>query len=329
MRFMKLTDLTGKMKNRTQLIVYAVILFGLSCKGRKEASIDAENVKSEVPGIVQLNYISEKPIFTGTGKETWDKNIRERGFILYDDRVFKMWYTGYNDSLSEKRLLGYATSNDGIKWERFSDAPLLLDVWVEDMQVLKHDDLYYMFAEGVNDISHLLTSNDGINWRRQGNLTILKTNGEPIDQGPYGTPTVWIEDGKKFLFYERNDNGVWLAQSEDFKTWKNVQDNPVLKKGPEDYDSGAVAANQIVKYEEKYYMLYHGTSNSDWMTEETASIWTSNIAMSDDLVHWEKYERNPIVNGDHSSPILVYDGQQYSLYTMHDQVYTYDFIAFP
>src|SRR5690606_32719589 len=126
---------------------------------------------------------------------------------------------------------------------------------------VKYNHKFYMFAEGKNDVAHLLTSPDGINWTSEGNLTILKANGEPISKGPFGTPTVWIEGDKKYLFYERDDLGIWLATSDDFITWTNVQDGEVLKMGPESYDSGAVAANQIVKYGNKYYMFYHGSSN--------------------------------------------------------------------
>jgi len=40
-------------------------------------------------------------------------------------------------------------------------------------------------------------------------------------------------------------------------------------------------------------------------------------------VHWVKYAKNPIVQGDHSSPITVWNGKAYRLYTMHPQVDLY------
>ncbi len=176
--------------------------------------------------------------------------------------------------------------------------------------------------KGNNDVAHLLTSADGISWQEQGDLVILETSGEPIPR-PYGTPVVWIEDGKWYLFYERNDLGIWLATSEDKKTWTNVQDEPVIKMGPEPYDEGAVAANQVVKHEGTYYLYYHGSSNPDWADPNANALWTSNVAVSRDLVNWEKYPENPIVEGDHSSPILVFDGEKNRLYTMHDKVWLY------
>ena len=51
--------------------------------------------------------------------------------------------------------------------------------------------------------------------------------------------------------------------------------------------------------------------------------WTSNVAMSTDLIHWKKYPENPVVKGDFSSAILVFDGEKPSLYTMHPVVCRY------
>ena len=44
------------------------------------------------------------------------------------------------------------------------------------------------------------------------------------------------------------------------------------------------------------------------------------MAASDDLVHWKKYPNNPIIATDHSSAVLVDDGRQLRLYTMHPDV---------
>ena len=104
-----------------------------------------------------------------------------------------------------------------------------------------------MFAEGKNDIAHRLTSTDGLHWTDHGSLDIRKTDGTPISPGPYGTPTAWFENGTWYLFYERGDQGVWLATSRDLKVWTNVQDDPVIAMGPEPYDAAAVALNQVVK----------------------------------------------------------------------------------
>jgi predicted GH43/DUF377 family glycosyl hydrolase len=274
------------------------------------------------PEMVSFEPYENNPVFSGSGEDTWDKQIRERGYIIKEDDVYKMWYSGYNGGDTTTKYLGYATSDDGINWERHSENPVFDEKWTEDMFVIKNNGTYYMYAEGKNDIAHMLTSNDGIYWEEQGDLVILETNGDTIP-APYGTPAVWIEDGKWHLFYERNDLGIWLATSVDKITWTNIQDEPVIKMGPEKYDEGAVAANQIVKFRDRYFIYYHGSTNPNWADPNENALWTSNVAMSTDLIHWKKYPGNPLVEGDTSSPILVYDGEQYRLYTMHDKVGLY------
>jgi len=258
----------------------------------------------------------KNPLFSGTGTNTWDEKIRERGYILKEEDGYHLWYTGYREETQdENKFLGYATSPDGIEWTRYQDKPVFTGSWVEDMMVIKHDSLYYMFAEGRNDIAHLLISTDKINWKDQGPLKIVRTNGEPITPGPFGTPSVFIEGAVWNLFYERDDNGIWLATSTDLKEWKNVQDEPVIEKGPEEYDRYGVAVNQVIQYGGSYYAYYHGTPKQDW------SVWNTNVAVSKDLVHWKKYPSNPILQENKSSGILVNDGKQFRLYTMHDQVH--------
>ena len=302
-------------KDYLALFVLPLILFNCTPKSNKEGA-------QFPPELVSFEQYGQEPVFTGTGTDTWDQNIRERGYILWEDSLYKMWYTGYNYDIEPTMHLGYATSKDGINWTRYTDNPVFDDYWTEDVQVVKHEGKYYMVAEGVDDIAHLLTSDDGINWQRQGDLDIRNKNGEPISKGPYGTPTLWLEDDQWYLFYERGDLAVWLAQSTDTRVWTNVQDDPVLNRGPQPHEKEGIALNQIIKYKDKYYAYYHGTPDEDW------TRWNSNVAVSDDLIIWTKYKNNPIIDVDdnhnnYSSPILVWDGDGPRLYTMHGEVRLY------
>jgi len=272
--------------------------------------------------LVAFRPIEGNPVFVAAGEGHWDAKIRERGWILVNPHAasgqpaWRMWYTGYDGSREGVRRLGLATSHDGIVWQRYAKNPLLSDLWVEDMMIVPDEDgTLWMFAEGRNDQSQLLTSRDGIDWKRLGSLDVRMADGKPIAAGPYGTPAAWRENGEWFLFYERNDAGVWLAKSRDMKVWRNVQDEPVLRPGPDEYDRDLVAFNQIVKHQGRYYAYYHGSKAG-------TKLWATAIACSDDLIHWTKYDHNPLmpVGENKSSGILIHDGQQYRLYTMHDRV---------
>ncbi len=307
------------MKTFPQFLSFAgcVVLLTLGanfCCASERPDTKSSNQKAFPPELVRFSPYPKNPIFAGTGTNTWDSLIRERGYILREGNTYYLWYTGYNKNRSGTMRLGLATSTDGITWKRESDKPIFDDSWVEDMCVVKHEGVYTMFAEGKHDIAHMLTSTDRRHWRDHGSLDIRQTNGKPLSPGPYGTPTIWIEDGTWYLFYERHDAGVWLATSTDRRVWKNVQDDPVLSPGPESYDKLGIALNQVIKYKSRYYGYYHGTGQKNW------GLWSTNVAMSDDLVHWTKYTGNPIVENNCSSGILVNDGHQYRLYTMHPKV---------
>jgi predicted GH43/DUF377 family glycosyl hydrolase len=267
--------------------------------------------------LVRFQAYDRNPLFTAAGPGHWDVKIRERGWILKEGETWRMWYTGYDGTPEGIRRLGLATSPDGLVWTRAPQNPLVSDLWIEDVQVVKHADTYLMFAEGKGDQAQLLTSRDGLQWRREGALDIRLVDGQPIKPGPYGTPAVWFEEGTWYLFYERSDLGVWLARSTDLKTWTHVQDEPVFSPGPEPYDRLMIAFNQIIKHDGRYYVYYHGSG-----TPERPRLWTTNIAVSTDLRHWKKYSGNPLLpeRENKSSGFVVFDGKQYRLYTVHDRV---------
>ncbi|MGE3316945.1 MAG: glycosylase, partial [Planctomycetaceae bacterium] len=177
--------------------------------------------------LVEFAPAHENPVFKAEGAGHWDVKIRERGWILKEDDGWHLWYTGYDGTRAGQKMLGYAKSADGIRWTTHPENPIYKDHWVEDMMIVKHDGTYYMFAEGVGDQAHLLTSKNKLQWTRVGPLEIHKTDGSVV-AAPYGTPAAWFENGTWYLFYEKNDLGIWLATSTDLKVWKNVQDEPVL-----------------------------------------------------------------------------------------------------
>jgi serine/threonine protein kinase len=64
---------------------------------------------------------------------------------------------------------------------------------------------------------------------------------------------------------------VWLAEQTHpvrrhvaLKVWTNVTGEPVLARGPGAYDRYAVAMDQIIKYQGRYYAYYHASALKDW-----------------------------------------------------------------
>ena len=268
-------------------------------------------------GVDRFQPINDQPVFVGDpGK--WDAKIRERGWILKEGEVWRLWYTGFDPNQQPPLMkLGYATSSDGLHWTRHPQNPLISEFWVEDMMVVKHGDEYFMFAEGAADQAQLLKSPDGIQWSRVGTLDIRLANGDPIPPGPFGTPTAFFENGGWHLFYERRDAGIWLARSTDMKVWTNVSDTPVIVPGPDSYDKLMIAMNQVIAVDGRYLAVLHGTGSP-----EKPRQWCTTLAESSDLVHWRKFPNNPLrpVAENKSSGQLIQDGAHWRLYTMHDKV---------
>lgn len=282
--------------------------------------VGISSTESAEPFPRELTYFAptaSAPQFVGAGEGQWDARIRERGAILHDGGVWKLWYTGYDGTRPGLKMLGYATSPDGVNWTRAPHNPLYREHWVEDVCVVKHQDTYYMFAEGFLDRAHWLTSPDGLTWTRQGLLDVRAHDGTPLPPGPLGTPTVWVEGDRWFLFYERRDAGIWLATSTDLKVWTNVQDAPVLSPGPDHFDRDLIAMNQILKIGDVYYAVYHGAA-----TDRTPALWATGLARSRDLRQWEKYSGNPLrpIAENKSSGQLFPIPGGYRLYTVHDRV---------
>ena len=62
------------------------------------------------------------PVFAASGGDAWDSHVVEVPCVIYDNSMYHMWYSGYNldNFLQFTPQIGYATSLDGIHWERYA-----------------------------------------------------------------------------------------------------------------------------------------------------------------------------------------------------------------
>jgi hypothetical protein len=247
----------------------------------------------------------------------WDAAFKERGFVRHDDDGWWLWYTGRSDE--QDGALGLAWSRDGLAFDRLSPAPIYQERHIEDVFVFADQGTYYMFAEGENDEAQWLSSPDRIHWTRQGAVDVRLADGTPVPPGPLGTPSVVVEGNTWYLLYERRDDGIWLAASTDHRTFINVQDDPVIALGPGSYDEVRVSLNQVVKYGGRYYAYYNAQGRGP--------EWTTAVASSTDLVHWDKYPGNPILSD--IIVVLSPDEDGFRLYSMQPVVKIFESHARP
>jgi predicted GH43/DUF377 family glycosyl hydrolase len=109
-----------------------------------------------------------------------------------------------------------------------------------------------------------------------------------------GAPEIVVRDGVFFLYYwKAKPSGagfqIHLATSKDGFSFSEYQAEPVLGVGPAgSWDSHTVETPRIVLADEVYYMMYCGSDRFDDYP------WHAGLAVSDDLVHWQKLKWNPV-----------------------------------
>lgn len=132
--------------------------------------------------------VHPEPVFEPGEPGTWDDFNVETVFVLKDEGVYKMWYSGFQDwekilaQEASMPAIGYATSEDGIHWTRYGDGPVIDQYGVQwygkrddgvawaDPHVIKEDGVHKMWLHGcgtVNPEIHAIayaTSLDGIQW---------------------------------------------------------------------------------------------------------------------------------------------------------------------
>jgi lysophospholipase L1-like esterase len=265
--------------------------------------------------LVKFKPATNNPILAPGPKGSWDENIRERGWVMYENGMYHLWYGGWRGDYihSEPALvkLGYAFSTDGVNWTKYAGNPIHTANWTEDITVLKDGNTYYLYAEDENSDDgngatiDLYTSTDRINWTRHG--TVLAPDGSGWEAGDVGTPTVWKEDGTWYMLYEGLVNGVagqvGLATSSDGKSWTRSTSNPVLANPIHpDLD---IAIDSVIKINGVYHAYGH--------YDIGGTRWVGGLFTSTNLTKWSAYSGNPIAG---NSPVIVAVGENYRLYSV-------------
>jgi predicted GH43/DUF377 family glycosyl hydrolase len=140
--------------------------------------------------------------------------------VMWDEemKLFRMWYSGGEQF--EPNAIGYATSADGIHWERRQDNPVLRPdpaiSWEKERvtaaQVVKHGSEYYAFYIGFRDVNHaaigIARSQDGItNWERHPLNPIIDSSLMGWDHSACYKPYAIYDKDRWMLWYNGRANG--------------------------------------------------------------------------------------------------------------------------
>jgi hypothetical protein len=154
---------------------------------------------------------------------TWDCFSVGRPSVLFSNGVFRMWYDGRKDlptnapdinapkSSTSQRHVGYATSRDGLHWERHGNDPVY-DHDAGGIHVLPVGDHLAMLIESRMGTEAAI-SRDGIDWQRIGLL--VERADLPAERHGHVTPFLLpdADAGGATLFYGAAAAPSWDANS--------------------------------------------------------------------------------------------------------------------
>lgn len=160
-----------------------------------------------------IDFVRKTPTPILSPELPWEGESVMNPCVLYENGIYRMWYSA--GETYEPNVIGYAESNDGINFHRYSNDPILCcdknNFYEQDRiggcQVIKTDDMgYVIFYIGYSDINTACIccarSDDGIsNWVRSPlNPLVYPSEGEWDGEACY-KPTALFEDGKWRIWY--------------------------------------------------------------------------------------------------------------------------------
>ncbi|UCG70096.1 MAG: hypothetical protein JSV09_03525 [Thermoplasmata archaeon] len=246
-------------------------------------------------------YANSDPVLDVGTPESYENKHVYHPSVLYDGLIYHMWYTGNNNSNSR---IGYATSPDGVTWNKYAENPVLdlgpPDSWddfhVASPTVHYNGSAFHMWYSGydgsVTGIGYA-NSTDGMNWTKSPGNPVMNV-GLPgtWDSEHVNSPTV-ISDGSIYRMWYTGWYGgtprIGYAESDDGYTWTKMPSVPVLDVGiPLAWDDYRVTGPSVVYDGATYHMWYTG--------HDGGGSTRIGHATSPDGYQWTKDGANPVLD---------------------------------
>ena len=294
-------------------------------------------------------YKLGRPVLTGSGiPGTFDERAVDVSVPFEHNGRFYMTYVGF-DGIGYQT--GLAVSDDLINWEKLgvilargshrdwdSVGMACTTVLAENnlfgpRKLKKFNGRYWLsyhsypgegYETGSAEIGIAWTEDESLmSWNCLDEPVYSWRDGESWEHG--GLYKSWIieHDGTFYMYYnaKNNPDGGWIEQtgvvySKDMLHWEREKTNPILPVTPGAWDS-IFASDPVVfrdNIKNQWVMYYYGLGDCSAC---------NSIALSDDLIHWEKYPlpilsigRQGTIDSTyaHKPGIIWHDGALYQFY---------------
>ena len=288
-------------------------------------------------GMAQTEWVKYpgNPVLDLGESGTWDDYDVLSPTVLFNGTEYQMWYSG-NDGSNHR--IGYATSGDGVEWEKYHANPVL-DLGESGTWDDSHVHSPTIFFDGIE--YHMWYSGyDGSNWRigyaisADGIAWVKHPDNPVLDPGESGTwddyhvdsPTVLFNGTEYQMWYKGSTGSTWrigYAISADGIVWVKHPDNPVLDLGESGtWDDSHVLSPTVLFNDTEYQMWYSGLHQPDGFRVRIG------YAISADGIAWVKHPDNPVLDLGESGtwddryvdmPTVLFNDTEYQMwYSGHD-----------
>jgi predicted GH43/DUF377 family glycosyl hydrolase len=246
---------------------------------------------------------SGNPVLTVGPAGSWDEGAVMTGSVIYRNSKYHMWYNGYKDPFNS---FGYAFSDDGITWTKYSGNPVLtpgaagaFDANLGGCYVLFYSGKFHMWYDGTNAGVYKIGyaySDDGIHWTKHPTSVFEKGTAGNWDVQLGGVGPVIKEDTLLKMFYwGKSSTGSYmtcLATSPDSIHWTRYNSgNPVLGGGLTGaWDQYSQAPGAVLKNGGLYGMWYCNWTPSPYCIGYASS--------TNGGLNWTTYSANPILQAN-------------------------------
>jgi predicted GH43/DUF377 family glycosyl hydrolase len=206
----------------------------------------------------------------------WEDDIN-RPVVLKRPDGYHLWYTGQAHG---KSWIGYATSSDGVTWQRRSNRPVLSPeapwekvavmcphvLWNEDLRSFQ---MWYSAGEQYEpDAIGYAVSKDGMHWTRHAENPVFKGAPNVAWEHHKVTACQVVRDGSSYVmfyigFRDMDHAQIGVARSPDgISNWQRHPANPIIGPDPNSWDHDACYKPFALFDGEQWLLWYNGRHNN-------------------------------------------------------------------
>ncbi|MFC2101967.1 tetratricopeptide repeat protein, partial [Bacteroidota bacterium] len=246
------------------------------------------------------------PVIKYSDSDVWDQ-VCIPLTVLFEDDQYHLWYKGWSTKNAANTIgIGYATSPDGIHWQKNDNNPLEfrcnsepwdLECCYRSFDILKLEALYTMWYVGFDKRDSTTKigfawSENGLKWTKHPEPLLKPGKEGEWDDAYLNNAEVYFDGIRYHMWYNGVNKRDWktkvgYATSDDGILWEKHPANPVLDVGePGAWDDHAAGICSVIFNDSCYEMCYDGWDKINTQVGYATSV---------DGYNWVKSPHNPVL----------------------------------